>query len=782
MRTGTSRGQDLSTWFDADTDIRRLGHVSGPPNRHFTAFVNPGALLRSEDPDPIVEALFSNVQDAISDSSARLDRQRDKSIPVVVWHVESEGNDAKIAAMVRKFLRTKRIEVADVTPIPRHYNGQEWEFPKRIRDLDRPIGVLIVQFWTINGSTLPEMVRLAGKSGASWIAAVCLLNQLSSNKADVLVMPRTVAGPVSNVADITQSNAKSSDVPVSTLFVASSGITAFNVDVCPICMTREKYSFPEDHMPGRLSSHAKDLRKLLRCREWQDVSSELAVDLFAVRVTGAETVDYLRWRGLLFRALRSLSDRQEVIERLRKLTDESPVQHEWTSVGLIRLLAAEQQWLRLPPLIFITASDLLAGICLGGLKQTSPNPWLRVQFVMVMASTRPDRLVELLPRLMSLAGNDLVLLDQMLLDCYRLLRGPVDSPINLTLLRQSLQTCRDDAENRLRESDASTMRDYLPVIRSLLAVADYRIIVKPASRQAAWERLREDLVRPVVRHELESVLLVVRSFVEDCELIKPSPEAALEALADWDICVQMLGQQALANLPPLREILAGDFFADRLGRQDQQQLLTLAAESGGGELQAVTDWLLTLSHGGWIPEDPSQQALRHELLDRINWWIRMFLAAHVGGQERPALLVDVIDSAPVVLSSCMDDLLVAHQAQATVMAWERGDKKVFCPKKLLDQVLTHLLENLDRHRAKDAEAPCRLEIEYLPQTADTLQMVMRNTGTTLSNRPGRGLQALNEKLQPFGGSLTPQALPKDEPGGLTFAVTITLPLWDGGRA
>src|SRR5208283_3587220 len=118
--------------------------------------------------------------------------------------------------------------------------------------------------------------------------------------------------------------------------------------------------------------------------------------------------------------------------------------------------------------------------------------------------------------------------------------------------------------------------DYLRAVRSLLIIADYSILDKPKDPQAAWERLREDLVRPVVRHRLEAELLLVRGFVEDIELVEPSAESARAADADWDTCARQLEQRALANLPPLREILEGDFVADWLGRRDQNRLLTLA--------------------------------------------------------------------------------------------------------------------------------------------------------------------------------------------------------------
>ena len=227
---------------------------------------------------------------------------------------------------------------------------------------------------------------------------------------------------------------------------------------------------------------------------------------------------------------------------------------------------------------------------------------------MVMSAAVPHRLVELLPRLLDLAGNETVLIDQMLLDCCRLLlRSPGDLPIDMAQLRRNLQDCRDFLEEQRAEPGTGAAEDHLHVVRNLLTLANYRVLSKPKRPQAAWERLREDLVAQSSAIVSRSDLLLVRNFVEDIELVAPSAESARAADADWDTCARQLEQRALVNLPPLREILSGDFVSDQLGRRDQSLLLTLA-RPGVGELQAVTDKVHSLAHGTWRPADPSWQA------------------------------------------------------------------------------------------------------------------------------------------------------------------------------
>jgi len=681
-----------------------------------------------------------------------------------------------LAGIVRDYLAAKGFQIGGVTPVPRWAAGDTWAFPTSLTDVSRPVGILIIHWWAITGSTLQQLVRLAAKSGASWIAAVCLFNQLDTNDADILRMLRAVSMPTMAADGIPSAGDSvfAENIPVAIRFVAGSGVFAFDIHGCPICATRERYQLDEDTAPPRLIRHAELLRDTLRPRELEEVARDSAADLFTVPVTGHEAIDYLRWRRLLLKALRKVSARQEVIDRLQTLMGQTCPELEWTSIGLIRLLAAEQQWLRLPPLHFGIAAGLLSQVCVSCLEQVTAPAWLRVQALMVMSAAAPHRLVELLPRLLDLAGNETVLIDQMLLDCCRLLlRSPGDLPIDMAQLRRNLQDCRDFLEEQRADPGTGAAEDHLHAVRNLLTLADYRVLSTPKRPQAAWERLREDLVRPVVRHRLEAELLLVRNFVEDIELVAPSAESARAAGADWDTCARQLEQRALANLPPLREILRGDFVSDQLGRRDQSRLLTLG-RPGVGELRGVTDKLHSLAHGTWRPADPSWQAERRELLDHINWWNRMFLAAHVT-DEAPALLIELVRSAPIELGECVEKLLESRQAQAAFEAPEQGQLQVFCPEKLLDQVIGHLLENVEKHCVKGAV--CQLQIEYLRPANGTVQMVVRNSGTLPSTPAGRGLKALNDKLRPFGGSLTGQVLAGDE---WTFAAVATLPLWHGG--
>jgi hypothetical protein len=770
---------DLLRWMGSDPDVLRLGHIDSPPHRHYSVFIRLQALRAQQRRDEITDSVLSTLWQALDEVGVATTAAPVGQAAIAIWYIAADTNSRLLAEAVYGRLTAEGVEVKSVVPVPRWTAGGGWAFPARLSGSNQAGPIAIIHWSAITGDTLLHMVRLAASKGASRIVAVCMLNQMNAQDAEILRMLRAVSGPTVQVGRNARTDhgsvpeSRPPSVPVAIRFVTVSSIAALDVHDCPICATRERYEVGSEAMPPRLVRHAGLLRNTLRIRDIDEVSLDAAADLFSVPVSGDEGIDYLRWRGLLLRSLRDLKERQDVIDRLRLLTDEGQPIAQWTRAGLIRLLAAEQQWLRLPPLHLQTARHLLLQVCVRGLEQLTAPPWLRVQALIVASAASPQGLVDLLPRLLSLVAHETVLMDQLLLDCYRLLlHPPHDAPVDVERLRHNLVFCRDLLERQRLELDA--VDDHLHAIGQLIIVADYRIARKPQDAQAAWDRLREDLVRPVASHRLEGDLLVVRGFVEDVARQEPTTESARKARLDWDACARKLEERALVNLPPLRDILSGDFISDWVGRRDQRRLLSLA-HPDVGELQAVADRLHRLS-ASWRPADPAWLTLRRELLDRINWWHRTFLATHLPDHDdMPALLVELIQSAPIKLAACVSSALAAHQVHVVGSRAEMGDVRIFCPEKLVYQTVEHLLENIHKHRISGAT--CQLSLEYSLVGSESVEFTLRNSGTRPSSPPGHGIRALREKLRPFGGSLWGQIA--DE-GEWTFAAVARFSLWHGG--
>ncbi|TDC69826.1 hypothetical protein E1200_07350 [Actinomadura sp. GC306] len=788
---------ELLRWCMADPETLRLGHVEGARRMHFSAVLQLDRLLQhADDSARITDAILDTVRGARAELAAD-DGVGLAGTPVQIWHPgPATAPAAQLANAVRRRMADRGEGAAELVGVPRWVAGNRWMFPSDLGSGTTGNLVIIVDWGAVSATTLRQMIRLAAAEAAAGVVAVAVLDQLDEQDSQVLRMCRAVDGTAGAVAALSggapsvgalsggaSSGGASSGAapsrrvtPVVVRFLGISSLTGLEEHDCPMCATRRRYlELVADDTPGRLRRHAELLHEQLRPLDPSEVSRNAAVDLFTVPVSGRDMVDYLRWRGLLRSALRDTGKRKEVIDRLGALARGASEQ-EWSRDNLLRLLAAEQQWLKLPPLRFGVARELLAQIDRAGLERAqTESPWLRAQALTVLAVAAPQDLVDSLPRLLPVVLDEAVLVDHMLLECYRLLRRPShDSPIDVGILRDHLINCRDQLESPGTEAGTvpggRPVDDHVRVLEHLITIADHRVRTRPQDPQTAWHRLREDLRRAVRRHRLESDLLHVRDFVEDLPNGRPGPAEVKQILREWRGCERRLDEHALANLPALADVLAGEFVADRLGPPEQERLLDLANDPNVTELRTLTESLEVLLAGPWEPQERSWSAQRREVLNGIRWWHHMFLAAHLPDSEQPALLVELVESAPTEPRPRLETVLGVTVDDPQGAA----DALVFCPHKLLDEVLEHLLDNTVRHGIEGAE--CRIHAVCEFDDANDVRVVVRNSGTRPSGRPGRGVRSFNERLRPFGATLRGRPL---SDGPWTFEAVITLARWRG---
>lgn len=740
----------------------RLGHIERPPNRHFSAFIRPSLLLRHRSTrEKIVNAILDAAAQAFADVGlAELPGSAEQ--PWEIWHVGSGESDAGgLAAAVQYELAARRAHSRPPVPVPRGVAGGAWAFPTALRENGGARPVLVLDWASVSGGTMLHLTRLAARCGATAVVAISLIDQLDPPDAEVLRMLRSITGRDGR------------SVPVAMRFVTRTSIGPLTAHNCAICAAKARYGLDSPAIPEPLREHAGQIRGMMRLRGPGELAPDAATDLFADPIGNEDVVDYLRWRGLLVRARRDLPARQEVIDRLGALDRRPSVDREpWGLPGLIRLVAAEQQWLKLPPLRFANARQLMCDTCVHGLERaTTDSTWLRLQILIVLSVAAPERIAGLLPALLKAVVNEPVLVDQLFLDVCRLIhRPPTDSPVDKEKIRQSLHDARDDLERR-GFPDENWRQDRLSMISELIGIVHYHGRPAPRTAQAAWDYLRDDLVKPVRDHVLNAELLAVRSFVGNLPEQSPTDESKAKVLKNWAQCKEHLVSHALAYLPALREIVAGKYAALRLGAQQQPRLLR-AIDAGAAAFGDIDELLAQLVKEPWQPGEPYWNEIRDRLLQRLDWWNRMFLATHVDGGEHPALLVGLIEAAPTWMS-LVETVLHDRVEKAVTHRPEPGDVKVFCPEGLLRGLIDQLLDNIEQHRVPDAE--CRVELTLDRPDATSARFVLRNTAAQPSGRPGRGLLSYAENLRPFGGGLS---YGPDETER-TFTVTVTLPVWEG---
>ncbi len=762
---------ELLDWCAKDPTVLRLGHIKRPPRSHFSAYLRMDRLLRNETAAPrIMSAVLTTVTEILDEWRA------EGAVPaeagtIQIWYPGEPDYAGVLADMLCAELTAHGYTVGSPTGVPRGVAGGRWAFPAALGTESRGQPVVIVDWGAISTTSVQQMIRLAAEEGASSIIAVTLLNQVTDQDTELLLGYRAVAGGARE-----QPNGARPAVPTAVRFVTATSLSGMPAHDCGICATQDHYTRDCASAPRRLRRHADQLREMMRPKTRDEVVRTVAMDLLNVPVTGHDIADYLRWRGLLQRALRVTAIRHEVLDRLCNVSDQAQPP-TWSHQSLLRLLAVEQQWLKLPPLRFGWARELLADLCVTNLTSETLSVWLRTQAVMVLVTAYPERFVELLPDLLPRVMTEPVLVDQILLDCYRLLQlFSQDSPVSIEELRKGLQRCRDHLEKHADEDNAPVLREHHHVLKELIVTARYRERVVPRDAQTAWARLREELNRAVAAHRLESELLRVRGYVEDLQYRPPVlAKPGFDPRDDWENCATHLSERALVNLPPLRAILGGEYVEDQVGQANQQQLLGLTEHGNIAELQTVNNLLNQLIGLPWSPLDAEWQRLRKDLLDRINWWYRVFIAAHLPDQERAALFVDLIGSAPTLLADQIEKTLAAQSAEAWVDHADIGASAlVFCPDKLLDQVVGHLVSNAHRHGIPGTSR--RFQVDYQQGQRHTVRFVLRNTGSKPRAVPGRGLLSCNEKLAPFGADVIGETLNESE---WTYQSVVTLSLWEG---
>ncbi|HEX4789014.1 MAG TPA: ATP-binding protein, partial [Actinospica sp.] len=463
----------------------------------------------------------------------------------------------------------------------------------------------------------------------------------------------------------------------------------------------------------------------------------------------------------------------ELLDRLTR-PPASGGEPRWSRRALIRLLAAEQHWLKLPPLRFAACREQLAGLCQDELAGPAPGPpWLRVQALMVLAVAAPEDFVQLLPELLALAADEQVVVDQLLLDCYRLVRRPPhDTPVGLEQLRASLIRCGDYLEHSQAGWDHELIEDFVQVVRQLIFLIDQPGRSPEGSTKAAWARLREEWCRPVERHHFESRLLRVRDFVEVLRIVEPDRRLARAAQDDWEACARLVGERAVVYLPRLRPILAGDYVGGILGAQAQKRLVELS-RTESAMLPAMAERLHSLAERPWLPGDLDWQAEWQDVLDRINWWHLVFFATHRPNTESPALLVDLLQSTPCSLKDVLESAAAALGGNLAVARGTDLDVQVFCPRALLYETVEHVIKNARRHRHAGAGTQ-RFEIALRRPGVDWVRISVRNTGSSPRPTPGNGIEELNRSLRPFDASLAAAPI---RDGEWTFEAAITLQVW-----
>jgi hypothetical protein len=753
-------------WTSSVPGALRLGHIQGSSGSHFSAFPYLDVLLRDR-------TAARHLLAALVETTRELDVGR----PIGIWHPGPRDDYAgRLAEALGQELQKAGRVVVSVESVPRVRAGARWVYPASFTPSAPAPQILLLDWGAVTASTVHQLLRLASAVGPERIVASIVISELGADEARALDILREVATVRTAESEeptlFGETVRTSAHAGVAVRFVTTSAIEGFPLHACPMCRTRARYDVSQEGTPAGLQLHGAAVCEQLRPRARSDTTAA-GTDLFGVHVGAEELADYLRWRGLFQSALRDTAARRELLEqvgRARHGTDAG----SFRGWSLVRLLAAERQWLQLPPLRFTAGREMLGRLCEKML--LSPEAailpeWLRVQAVMVLATSGSEQLVNLMPRLFRAYAPASVVLDEVLFQCQRLLRRPADDvPVEHSTLTARLQDLRVLLEHR----DGDRAREHRTVVRDLLFLSARYARTRPATVQEAWSGLRGELVPRVLKHQLEAGWLNVQGLIEDLPRYDGPPALAPELGRRLEMCTETLADVALKHLRPLRELLVSDYFADGMRAADHARLVRLCDEDSDDALLALRQDVEALWTRPACERGAGWERLRRRVQHRMAWWYRFFIAAHRDSTDAPAILVDMLQTAPIRFPDAVEQAFTITAACTTVpadLAQAGPPVEAFCPQRLFDDVVGHVIGNAGRHQVSGETVA--FDVAWKVRD-DLVELRVRNSGSRGSATPGHGLEGVGRKLEAFGGAVTGRELGRSR---WTYEARIVIPKW-----
>jgi hypothetical protein len=561
---------------------------------------------------------------------------------------------------------------------------------------------------------------------------------------------------------------------------------------CPICILRRAYADLPAIMPKPLMDQQRMLLTALEPHSKDAVfENTTPIDLLGAPIEQSDCVAYLVWRARLSDAVYSTKKRKEVVDAIRPYLASQPDSGDRPadapgsseadlvtgSHALIRLLAAEGNWLQSAPLVFddnAASVAQLAASLIGSPRRTELDAMLRCQATMVLAAADVWRFARQIPEIVFNGADHPQVCCQALLEVVRILESP----------RTSKRVTEKLVEGLLALDDPSALRDSRPLpyiapeirlpqqVRFLSSIARRKLIDPPSSPLAAWSALRGRHLASVRGHAYDEPLwrLQLRLRNMDSGLPPSDPHGAVN---DWLVCSDSLAAEALVNLAPLGPILLSKRVTAQMSNHDMALWHDVVAGKGHELLDNISLRVQSvfLPDGGPPAEHKSADIAQH-----VEWWNTFFFSAPSDGvsPRRDAVLVGLLEQCPTALLAVLDECFRDSRHEVSWIDMPADSAVlVFCTNSLLSDLFMHIRLNAQYRRIPDAEQGFRISISR--DGTDYLRIIVMNSGSDPSLNPGggQGLANLADDLAGFEGEFVEAtAVPP-----MTYAVGVRVRRW-----
>jgi hypothetical protein len=762
-----------------------FSHIGRPIGRHFTFYLAVDKLVMEQE-------VTDSINMIVSEWSGRNGNTQhsDWESTLEVWYPAPEPNAPAPAKQLGEWLKERRRDVIRTRAVRRADAFGQWLFTAGPVEQVAASEVVIVDWGALAGTTITQMLRQAAESGAQRVLVCVLLSQLPADQESFLTniqsvhgkrLPRPKADQLEMLEGI-QMVAERTDVPVTVRFLSRLPLGAYLVDDCPMCQHLRDLS--QHHLPTRLlasfAARTRDRRLKLRTRK--DALGNEPVGVDGQVIKPAEILVMVQWRRQLESALSSTVVRQEISREITALaTGEvgSPSEHGHRIRALVHFLSVETHWLRRPPLNLEHLRASLASIASSIVLDRNGDRVERLHALMVLRISSKRRFVRELKSLYLAITPDRELAQQLLFDTFTYIQRPYHVTEGmLAPVRDALNEIADLIRRRpsaFGEAMSGTVHRLAHTAGAALAKSRARHLAPPV----AWASLREaydkrfrgshdDIAKAFAwmypgpyRAEIEQAT----SHRGPASDVRPSPGVQdwLGGLSgEWSKCCEFLDHEVLPRLGRLERVLETRDAARALNYETVVWLTGMLSRGSSFADERFTRLVRNLSdHPRRYPTRSQWTTYKEEL----RWYADRLLGRP---PSKNPWLMEFLETAPSNLFKEVMDVysrfrrLLPGAKVSINTATLKTAPPVFCTKRLLNNTIEELLENLIRHRVNE-KAQTRVQI-YAIVEARTIDLYILNdntsedVGKSAAGTGELGLSSLRERLQGFSGSLETRTL------------------------
>jgi hypothetical protein len=649
--------------------------------------------------------------------------------------------------------------------------------------------VTIIDWGSLSGASLMQMIHSAAEAGADHILACIFLCQLPAHEKRLLTSLSTLTvqrrqtenKPLQTQLALPfcaeEFRTVRTGVRVDVKFISALPIRAFSQHDCPVCQRKRQLqkvseTWAKEFIPEYCQKRVEELQR----RDREDVIKQDPLDFRGAPIPGDRIVEMLKLRERLEKAQTFTAWREKIrieidgcMELLTRVVEKTSPPAK--VLELLHLLAVETHWLKLAPLNIGKLRQALARIAYLTAINEDAKPSDRLNALTVLRNaSKPffiEKFQELFKALVEIPGAR----NHLLYDAASYLSRPYHQTAEMLGRIRDQIVCTQLLVNQGEISVDDGERTGLGLLLNHAELAYAQAEASPKTLPEAWRALKHLLCEDYRKghHRVSSHFdkLIPGPADEDILIIlgrqEPIPidfHPWLRSVADtWITCQDFLDQEILPLLVHLESLILSEEGERAFGGKARCQKLHQMIEDRKKNISlADSSFSATVKDISRFSETPIDVDQWKQFCDGIYWHGSLLL--NPGFHENdPSALIMLLNSAPSKLGPIFEDIykekkddLGSHDITGLEKIVD-SDQLVLCSKFQLRELISELFTNCRKHAPKKS---CHINIKLDLNHADDGIVTIGITNKPISivhKKHGLGLIKAKNRLNGYGASI-----------------------------